>query len=63
LLITEGFRGFGSPFGFGVNDGIVALSETRLSQSDRPVELPVNHTFMMNDQTVQETVVQTLGLV
>lgn len=59
---TEGFRGFGSPFGFEVNDGIVALSETRLSESDRPVELPVNHTFMINDQTVQETVVQTLGL-
>ncbi|MCZ2200902.1 hypothetical protein [Cylindrospermopsis raciborskii] len=36
LLITEGFRGFGSPFGFEVNDGIVALSETRLYTERSP---------------------------
>jgi hypothetical protein len=60
---TQGFRGFGSPFGFEVNDGIVALRETRLSESDRLLELPVNHTFMMNDRAVKETVVRALGLV
>jgi hypothetical protein len=59
---TEGSRGFWSPFGWEVNDGIVALSETRLAESDRPVALPVNHTFMMDDRTVQETVSQALGL-
>jgi hypothetical protein len=59
---TQGLRGAWSPFGLEVNDGIVALSETRISDGDRPIELPVNHTFMMNDPTVQETVVQCLKL-
>lgn len=59
---TEGPRGFWSPFGFEVNDGIVALSETKISDSDRPLELPVNHTFMMNAPTVQETIIQALSL-
>ena len=57
---TQGFRASWSPFGFEINDGIVALNETRISDSDRPIELPVNHTFMMNDPIVQETVIQSL---
>ncbi len=59
---TGGFRGFWSPFGNELNDGIVALSETRLSHRDRIVQLPVMHTLMMNDSSVQKTVVQALGL-
>lgn len=57
---TSGPRGRLSPFGMEVNDGIVALSETRLSDQDRIVELDVWHTFMMNDRAVQETVLQCL---
>ncbi|MGA7932587.1 MAG: alpha/beta hydrolase [Kovacikia sp.] len=57
---TKGPRGLLSPFGMEINDGIVALSETRLSNQDQIVELDVWHTFMMNDHTVQETVLQRL---
>ncbi|MBE9171171.1 alpha/beta hydrolase [Pleurocapsales cyanobacterium LEGE 06147] len=57
---TEGPIGFWSPFGFELNDGIVALSETIILDSDRPLKLPVNHTFMMNVLTVQETIIQVL---
>jgi hypothetical protein len=57
---TQGPRAAWSPFGFEVNDGIVALSETLICDRDCPIELPVNHTFMMNDSTVQETVIQVL---
>ncbi|MDJ0718991.1 MAG: alpha/beta hydrolase [Prochloraceae cyanobacterium] len=59
---TGGPRGFWSPFGDEFNDGIVALSETRLSDRDHIVELPVMHTFMMNDSRVQKTVGQAFGL-
>ncbi|MEM8831963.1 MAG: alpha/beta hydrolase [Cyanobacteria bacterium P01_G01_bin.19] len=55
---TGGHRGIFSPFGDELNDGIVALSETRLSDRDRLVQLPVLHTFMMNDLRVQKTVRQ-----
>lgn len=57
---TQGLRGWGSPFGFEINDGIVALNETRLLDGDRPIPLPVNHTFMMHDAAVQEAVLQAL---
>ena len=53
---TGGHRGFLSPFGDEPNDGIVALDETRLSQRDRLIQLPVLHTFMMNDRRVQKAV-------
>jgi hypothetical protein len=59
---TGGSRGEWSLFGDELNDGIVALSETRLSPTDRIVQLPVEHTWMMNDSLVQKTVVQALGL-
>lgn len=58
---TEGPIGFWSPFGFEANDGIVALSETRILDSDRPLKLPVNHTFMINVLTVQETIIHALS--
>ncbi len=59
---TGGLRGSWSPFGDELNDGIVALNETRLSDRDQIVQLPVMHTFMMNDSRVQKTVVQALGI-
>ena len=59
---TGGPRGSWSPFGDELNDGIVSLSETRLSHQDRIVQLPVMHSFMMNDSNVQKTVRQALSL-
>jgi pimeloyl-ACP methyl ester carboxylesterase len=53
---TGGPRGFLSPFGDELNDGIVALDETRLTHQDQIIQLPVMHTFMMNDSQVQKTV-------
>lgn len=58
---TSGPRGLLSPFGTELNDGIVALSETPISTRDPIVQLPVEHTFMMNDRRVQETVIHTLA--
>lgn len=58
---TGGHRGIFSPFGDELNDGIVALSETRLSDRDRLVQLPVLHTFMMNDLRVKETIKQSFN--
>jgi hypothetical protein len=58
---TGGLRGFWSPFGDELNDGIVALSETRLSSQDRIIQLPVLHTFMMNNPIVQKTVKNAFG--
>lgn len=57
---TNGPRGVFSPFGNEVNDGIVALSETRLTSQDKIVQLPVWHTFMMNHRAVQDQVVLAL---
>ncbi len=57
-----GPRGFWSLFGDECNDGIVALSETRLSHQDPIVQLPVTHTLMMNDSRVQQVVGKTLAL-
>ncbi len=59
---TGGHRGFLSPFGDELNDGIVALNETRLSDRDRLIQLPVMHTFMMNDRRVQKIVRQVFKL-
>lgn len=58
---TEGPRGSWSPFGDEVNDGIVALNETYLCDRDPIIQLPVNHTFMMNDSIVRKTVIQALN--
>ncbi len=45
---TTGPTGVWSPFGNELNDGIVAVSETLLSDFDNIIQLPVWHTFMMN---------------
>ncbi|NER81735.1 MAG: alpha/beta hydrolase [Leptolyngbya sp. SIO1D8] len=57
---NRGPRGRFSLFGDEANDGIVAVSETLLSTSDRLIELPVEHTFMMNDVAVQASVVEAI---
>ena len=52
---TGGFRGRWSPFGLDPNDGTVAVAETALPGAAL-VELPVRHTFMMNDRRVVSTI-------
>ncbi len=53
---TGGPVGKWSPFGDDPNDTIVAVDETRLA-ADQPVtELPVRHTFMMNDPRVRAVI-------
>lgn len=59
---TRGLRGILSPFGEEINDGIVALKETRLNPDDRLIQLPVEHSFMMNDKTVQKAVFEIFQL-
>ncbi len=53
---TAGPRGPWSPVGGELNDGIVAVDETRLRDHDPVVLLPVTHTFMMNDGGVQAVI-------
>jgi len=57
---TRGPRGRLSAFGDEHNDGKVAVSETRVHRHDAPIELPVRHTFMMNDARVQALILSVL---
>jgi hypothetical protein len=57
---TAGTRGRWSPFGAEPNDGLVAVAETLITPEDRPVALPVRHTFMMNDRRVRAVIGQVL---
>ena len=50
---TGGSRGQWSPFGNELNDGIVAVSETACAPDDVVIEIPVWHTYMMNDPRVR----------
>ena len=59
---SGGPRGQWSPFGNELNDGIVAVNETRLSHRDSIIQLPVEHTFMMHDPRVQKAVAQAFKL-
>jgi len=58
---TRGWRGAVGPFPGEPNDGIVAVSETLVAEGDRPVELPVLHTFMMNDREATRLILVALG--
>ena len=60
IVGTSGPRGAWSPFGMDVNDGLVALSETTLLDTDQRQEFPGIHGFMMNQHSVQAAVVQAL---
>lgn len=57
---TAGWRGRLSPFKGEANDGVVAVSETRVNESDQPILLPVLHTFMMNSRSVHRLIVERL---
>ena len=58
---TRGWQGRLSPFGSEPNDGVVALSETRLAPDDRVVAVPVGHTFMMNSRQVRTALGSIVG--
>ena len=58
---TGGYRWLSSPFGAEPHDGVVAVGETRIRDSDEPVLLNVAHTFMMNDRRLQDFVVDLLA--
>lgn len=59
---TRGLTGRWSPFGAEPNDGLVAVSETRVHDSDPVLTVPVSHTFMMNDPRVQAGLRAALGI-
>lgn len=58
LLIagTAGPRHSWLAFGDEPNDGIVAVSETRIRDSDEPILVPAFHSFLMDDRRVQAAV-------
>ncbi len=58
---TGGYRWLSKPFGAEPHDGIVAVSETRIDDTDEPVRLDVSHTFMMNDRRLQRFVLALLA--
>jgi hypothetical protein len=58
---SAGPRGRRSPFGDAINDWVVAVEETELRPGDRPIVLPVGHTFMMNDRRVHAVIREALG--
>ena len=57
---TKGLSGVWSPFEGKLNDGLVALGEVAISESDRPIQIPTFHTFMMNHPSVRQAVVNIL---
>lgn len=59
---TAGPRGRWSPFGEEPNDGVVAVTETRIYDDDQLVLLPVTHTFMMNSARVHDVVRRALTM-
>jgi pimeloyl-ACP methyl ester carboxylesterase len=58
---TAGPRGRFRPFGSEPNDGVVAVSETVLEGCPPPIELPVLHTWMMNDRRIHEAIVDRMA--
>ena len=58
---TGGYRWLSAPFGAEPHDGVVAVDETRIRDSDEPVLLNVAHTFMMNDRRLLEFVIDLLA--
>jgi pimeloyl-ACP methyl ester carboxylesterase len=57
---TGGRRGKWSPFDRDANDGIVAIDEAEMDDTAHLVQLPVRHTFMMNDRRVRTVVLKAL---
>src|SRR5258708_5747451 len=58
--IYAGTAGPGEPFDGDPNDGIVAVSETRLDERIPVIEVPSLHTFIMNSRIVAHDIIATL---
>lgn len=58
---TGGPTGRWSPFGGDPNDMIVAVDETHCTIEDPVIQLPVRHTFMMNDPRVRAEILAVLA--
>ena len=58
---TGGWRGRLSPFKGEPNDGALAVSETMLTENDRPVLVPIIHTFIMNSRLVHRLIRERLA--
>jgi hypothetical protein len=59
---TGGRRSRWSPFGPDANDGVVAVDEAELNGAAYLAQVPVRHTFMMNDRRVRALVLNVLGV-
>jgi hypothetical protein len=59
---TRGPVGRLSPFGQARNDGLVAVSETRILDDDVPIEVPVSHAFLPSVAVVQHIVAERLAV-
>jgi pimeloyl-ACP methyl ester carboxylesterase len=57
---TAGPLGKWSPFGSEPNDGVVAVSEVPIRDTDRPQLFPLWHTVMMNHPLVHRAVVAAM---
>ncbi len=55
---NNGPRGRWSPFGQDANDGLVAVSETRMGGDEEFIELPILHPFMPYDRRILRLVVE-----
>jgi hypothetical protein len=57
---TAGPTGRWSPFGDRANDGIVTVDETRPTPEAEVIELPLYHTFLMNDARVRAIITEVV---
>ena len=57
---TGGWQGRGSPFGPDANDGVVAVDEAEMDGPAHLAQVPVRHTFMMNDRRVRALLLNAL---
>jgi hypothetical protein len=58
---AAGRRGRWSLFGPDLNDGLVALEETRITPADDPLVFNARHTFMMNDTAICAAIAEALS--
>jgi hypothetical protein len=58
---TAGPRGRFSPFGNEPNDGVVGVTETILDGHPPSIELPVLHTWMMNDRRIHAAIADKMS--
>jgi pimeloyl-ACP methyl ester carboxylesterase len=58
---TFGWPASYGPFSGEPNDGIVAVSETRINDDDDPLLMPVIHAFLLTDKHVFDVIADRLG--